>query len=101
MRRVYTAADLPEAHIVLGLLRQQGIAARVFNEHARGGLGELPFGETCPEVWIEDDADFERALAAVRAYEAGRPPAASRRCAHCGEESPADFDVCWNCGACL
>lgn len=98
MRRVYTAANLPEAHIVLGLLRQQGIAARVLNEHARGGLGELPFDETCPEVWIEDDADFERALAAVRAYEtrqAERPP---QRCALCGEESPADFDVCWNCG---
>lgn len=99
MRRVYTAADLPDAHILLALLRQQGIAARVLNEHARGGLGELPFGATFPEVWIEDDADFERARAVVRDYEARAPEERTVRCAGCGEASPADFDVCWNCGA--
>ncbi|MEO1765893.1 DUF2007 domain-containing protein [Thiobacter aerophilum] len=98
MRRVYSAADLADAHILLGLLIQRGIAARVLQQHARGGLGELPFAETAPEVWIEDDADFERARAVVRAYETAHNEAASRRCPACGEASPASFDVCWNCG---
>ncbi len=99
MRRVYTAADLPDAHIVLGLLHQQGIAAQVLGEHARGGVGELPFAETYPEVWVERDEDFDRALAVVRGYEAAQPDTGEVRCAVCGESSPAHFGVCWNCGA--
>ena len=27
--------------------------------------------------------------------------AGSVRCSHCGEESPANFDLCWKCGASL
>lgn len=101
MRRVYTAADLPDAYILLGLLAQQGIAARVFQEHARGGVGELPASETWPEVWVEDDRDFERARAVVHDYEGTQGVQGSRRCPHCGEESPASFKLCWNCGGTL
>lgn len=101
MRRVYTAADLADAHILLGLLTQQGIAARVLGEHARGGVGELPFGETWPEVWIDDDRNFERARAVVQGYESAQAAPGSLRCPHCGEASPASFEVCWHCGGAL
>jgi hypothetical protein len=101
MRRVYTAADLPDAHLVLGLLQRHGIAARVLKEHARGGMGELPVGETAPEVWIDEDVDFERALAVVRAYESAPRAVPDIFCPFCGEVSPATFDFCWNCGAAL
>ena len=42
MRRVYTAATLPEAHLIRQLLESAGINARVFNENAQGAIGELP-----------------------------------------------------------
>lgn len=99
MRRIYGAADLQDAHIVLGLLRQAGIEARVLNEHARGGLGDLPFGEVYPEVWIDNDEDRERARRIVEAYQAQAVDTGVRHCPSCGEESPGNFDVCWNCGA--
>jgi hypothetical protein len=101
MLRIYGAADLQDAHILLGLLRQAGIAALVLNEHARGGLGDIPFGEAYPEVWIEREADRERARRIVEAYQAKPVDAGVRYCAACGEQSPGNFHVCWNCGATL
>lgn len=99
MVRVYAAADLPDAHIVLGLLRQAGIDARVLNEHAWGGLGDIPFGEAYPQVWIADEADLPRARSIVAHYQAKPPAVGARRCHACGEASPGNFELCWQCGA--
>ncbi len=101
MRRLYTAADLPEAHLVRQLLAQAGIEARVFNEYAQGALGEIPFGQAYPEVWLVDERDAPRARAIVAAYERCRPRTETRRCGSCGEENPAEFEICWRCGALL
>ena len=50
MQRLYSAANLPEAHLVRGLLAAAGIEARVFNEFAGGALGELPFSEVVARI---------------------------------------------------
>lgn len=99
MKRVYSAASLPDAHLVLGLLAQAGIEAKVFNENAQSGMGEIPFTHAWPEVWIVDEADAGRARELVRGFE--RAPAATHAvpCPACGEESPGNFQVCWHCGA--
>lgn len=101
MQRVYAAANLPEAHLIVGLLRGAGIAARVLNESAQGALGELPFSEAYPEVWIEDERDHAIATRLIRDYEGRRLDVANVRCAGCGEENPGNFDICWHCGASL
>lgn len=99
MIRVYQAANLQDAHIVLGLLAQARIEARVFNEHAQGGLGDIPFGETYPGVWIADERDQDIARKIIAAYQSKAETGAAVRCPACGEESPGNFAVCWNCGA--
>ena len=98
MLRVYEAADLQDAHILLGLLAQAGIQARVFNEHARSGMGDIPFGETYPEVWVEDDRDVLPARKIVAEYQSRAGVEGVVVCSACGEESPGNFAVCWNCG---
>ncbi|UCD66988.1 MAG: DUF2007 domain-containing protein [Betaproteobacteria bacterium] len=97
MRRIYTAATLPDAHLVVGLLDQAGIAARVFNENAQGGVGEIPFTHAWPEVWLEKEDDAGRALEIIRTLERG---GASHQvqCRGCGESNPDNFEICWNCG---
>ena len=97
MQRVYAAAHLPEAHLVRGLLAASGIAARIFNEFAPGGLGDLPAASVYPEVWVEDDRDLERARRVIERYETERPVSGSRMCSGCGEANPADFEICWRC----
>jgi hypothetical protein len=98
MIRIYQAADLPEAHLVAGLLRHAGIAARVLKENAQGGLGDIPFGEAYPEVWIEHPADFDRANAVIDEFESPPIDSGSVICLACGEENPGNFELCWKCG---
>ena len=98
MRKVYSAATLPDAHMLRGLLAQAGIEARVFNENAQGGMGEIPFTHAYPEVWVMDERDLTRAAALVGQFDRPAAPAGALRCPHCGEESPGNFQVCWSCG---
>ena len=45
---------------MLDLLDHNCISAKLFNEHAQGGLGDIPFTHAYPEVWVIRDSDFER-----------------------------------------
>lgn len=99
MKKVYSASNLPEAHLLVQLLAHAGIPAHVFNEHAQSGVGEIPFTHAYPEVWIADNHDLARALALVRTHEQSPSPAGSVYCAYCHEENPENFQLCWKCGA--
>jgi hypothetical protein len=98
MVRIYSAASLPDAHLVRGLLGQAGIDATVFNENLQGGLGEIPFTHAYPEVWIVDDRDLQRAREVIRQIERPAPASGSMICPRCHEGSPGHFQICWNCG---
>ena len=98
MFRLYTAANLPEAYLLLHQLAQAGIEARVLNEHAQGGLGEIPFTHAYPEVWVMEEQDTPRARAILRDFEHRSASEETVRCGNCGETNPAGFDICWQCG---
>lgn len=98
MKRVYNAANLPDAHIVAGVLAEHGIRARVLNANAAGAMGELPMDAAAPQLWIERDEDESRARAVIEEF-LGRAAGEPRRCPACGEENPPAFEVCWRCGA--
>ena len=101
MVRIYSAATLPDAHLVRGLLGQAGIDATVFNENLQGGLGEIPFTHAYPEVWIVDERDLQRAREVIRQLERPAPNSGSVICPLCHEGNPGHFQVCWNCGEVL
>jgi hypothetical protein len=97
MKRIYNAANLPDAHIVAGILAARGIRVRILNANAAGAMGELPVDAAAPQVWVEDPRDEARAREAIDAFRA-QPAGPARRCPACGEENPPAFDVCWSCG---
>ena len=101
MKKIYVAQNLPDAHIVLNLLAQEGIDAHVFNANAQSGMGELPFTETYPQVWVMDDEQMSRAKNIVREYKLTPVNHAVVACGECGEENPANFGVCWKCAKAL
>ncbi len=98
MKRIFRAADLAQAYLAAGLLRQGGIEAIVLNQYALGGLGEIPFGEVYPELWVDDAVNVGRVHALLAPLESPEATTASVRCAGCGEENPATFASCWSCG---
>jgi hypothetical protein len=98
MKRVYSASDLVDARLLADALAGERIRTHLFNASAIGAMGDLPFGETWPEVWIDDERDLPRARDVVAAHAARRVLPGSVRCAACGEDSPSNFDCCWQCG---
>jgi len=99
MIKAYTAANLQDAHILLGLLHAQGIEARILNANAQGGLGEIPFASTYPELWLVHERDRGRAQTVFEAFERPAAGTGPTRCTRCGEDNPVEFELCWNCGA--
>jgi len=98
MKRIYLARDITQAQLVVNLLEQQFIPAKIENAHQAGGLGELAV--SYPEVWISREPDMERARCLIDAFEAqGQSPAAEVVCPGCEELNPANFDLCWACKA--
>lgn len=98
MKRVYSAADLQQAHLLSHLLEEAGIPHFIANQNLQGGVGGLPFTHTYPEIWIYDEADFDRARATVASFESASLKQGSWRCEVCGEENPLTFELCWKCG---
>lgn len=101
MKKVYSASNLQEAHIVLHLLEDAGIESHIFNENAQGGVGELPFTHAYPEIWLEHEDDEDKARIIIKKYESSSVSSGVIECAHCKEENPDNFTVCWSCGEAL
>jgi hypothetical protein len=99
MKRVYRAATLLEAQLVADTLASLGIHNHILNTYAAGAMGELPYSQTSPEVWIADPAQEARACEAVTAL--GAPLLPDKLCCQCHEINPGNFLSCWQCGSAL
>jgi hypothetical protein len=98
----YTARQRFDAYLLADRLKQAGIRAHVFNEHASSIVGDVPCDHVAqPQVWLERELDRERARIVLERIDAEACDSRSVRCTACREESPGNFDLCWNCGGAL
>lgn len=98
MKRVASHESLAYLGHLRNLLEQSGIRCYIKNEQLSGGLGEIPFLECLPELWVlrEDQLDSaEAVLAALRQPAEAAPP---WQCTGCGESIEGQFAICWHCG---
>jgi len=97
--KLIARADHPlQAAIWADTLRAAGIRCEVRNTTLSGAMGEIPFLECAPQVWLVNEGDETQAreiLLQLRLPIVGAP----WRCAECGEESEPQFGTCWKCGA--
>lgn len=100
MKRVHIAPTLLDAQLAADALSSLGIVTHIFNANAVGALGEVPFMQAQPEVWIEDDALELRAREALAGLH-DAPPSRDKTCVRCGEVNPGNFLSCWQCGSAL
>ena len=101
VKRIYTAANLADAHLVKDLLQQAGIATHIFNEYAMAAMGDVPMGSAYPQIWISQPHQEQHARAVIADYEQRPAQTAIKICAPCGEANPGEFELCWNCGEVL
>jgi AmiR/NasT family two-component response regulator len=96
--RFYIARQRYDAWLVADRLNQAGIRAHVFNQHASSIVGDVPPDVAQPQVWLERECDRERAEIVLMDIESAGRRSDNVACHACGEESPANFELCWNCG---
>lgn len=99
MRKVHTAETVIEIAHLRNVLESAGIACEVRNDRLAGVVGEIPFVECWPELWVRDGGDVLRARGLID--EALRPAAAAApwTCPSCGERIEPQFAQCWHCAA--
>ena len=99
MKKVTSADSLVTINHYKNLLESEGITAFIKNEHFGSIMGEIPFQEVWPELWIDNDLDLDRAKQLIgEAILADESPAADWRCANCKTENEGQFAACWQCG---
>lgn len=94
----FTLADRAEAGLLKELLEGEGIACLLRNEQLFAALGEIPFLECFPELWVVDDEVWPRARLLLDSWLKGADNADSWRCPSCGESLEGQFGACWQCG---
>ena len=100
MKKLTSADSLITINHFKNLLEAEGIPCQIRNEHLGSIVGEMPFVETWPELWVVNDLDFDRATQLITDADA-ESPSAPWRCRKCGEENEGQFAACWNCGTSL
>jgi len=81
------------------LLASEGIQCLIRNEQLSTAMGEIPFVECFPELWVLDEETYPRARMLLDAWLKTAPVAESWVCPGCGEKIDGQFTVCWSCGA--
>ena len=97
MKKLTSAESIIMINHYQNLLEAEGIPTEVRNQHLGSIMGEVPFFETWPQLWIVNDLDYDRATQLIDAVDA-ESPTESWQCAKCGEENEGQFSACWNCG---
>jgi len=95
----FTLADRAQASMLKNMLEGEGVACLLRNEQLFAALGEIPFLECFPELWVVDDEVWPRARTLLNGWLKEDAVSDSWTCAACGEPSEGQFDSCWKCGA--
>ena len=61
MKKITSSDSLVTISHYKNILTTEGIPAFIKNEHLGGILGEMPFQEVWPQLWVENDLDYDRA----------------------------------------
>lgn len=100
MRRVHTAQGFELLSHLKNILEAEGIPCFIKNQNAFISRWAPLVMDMWPELWIANDADYERAKQIVAD---ALSPAPSHgwpwTCPECGERHEPQFTDCWNCGA--
>jgi len=98
MKKLTSAESLITINHYKNLLAAEGIPTEIRNEHLGSIMGEMPFFETWPQIWVINDLDFDRATQLITSVDS-ESPGAAWRCKQCGEENEGQFAACWKCSA--
>ena len=100
MKKVTAADSIITINHYKNLLESEGIPAFIRNEHLGSIVGEMPFQEVWPQLWVQNDLDYDRAVQLIDQQKViDESPSEPWSCAKCGTDNEGQFAACWQCGA--
>jgi putative signal transducing protein len=97
VKKVYSSDNFIMAGHVHSLLQANDIECHLRNMNLTGAIGELPLNECWPEVWVNNESDFNAAERLIKTALSTAEQNKAWQC-QCGESIEGQFEVCWSCG---
>lgn len=98
VKRIASHESLALLSHLRNLLEQSGIECFIKNEQLSGGLGDIPFLECLPELWVLRDNQLDAAESLLAELQSTSATAPAWHCPGCGEFNEGQFAACWHCG---
>ncbi len=99
VKKVTTASSLVTISHYKNLLVSEGIEALIKNQYLGSVMGEIPFHEAWPELWVRNDIDLDRAKQLIDSNISDESPSEPWICSKCKTENEGQFALCWRCQA--
>jgi hypothetical protein len=97
--QTFSHRERPLANLLKERLASEGIVCLVRNDELSSALGEIPFVECYPELWVVDEEVWPRARLLLEKWQSEVADAAAEwLCPGCGERLEGQFQSCWKCG---
>ena len=94
-----TVAEGAEIQLLKGMLEQSSIPCMIRNENLCVAMGDIPWNECSPELWVLNETDYPKAEEIVSAWlNASNKPDRPWVCPNCHESIEGQFTSCWKCG---
>lgn len=98
MIKVFENFDFSRVGAMQSLLEAHGIATFIRNQYGSSVMGEVPFVEVVPQLFVLRDSDYERAVELLRLDLPNDDPRGDWVCPECGVDVDAPLAACWKCG---
>lgn len=99
MYKVYENFDITRVGQMQSVLESSGIQTFIKNYYSSGALGEIPFVEICPQLYVLEESDVRKAKELLQVDLPKENIASDWVCSECGIDIEGQFENCWQCGA--
>jgi hypothetical protein len=97
MKLVYSAESVVQVAHMRNVLESAGIDCEVRNYHLASVIGEIPFAEGWPQLWVSEGQHAEAEQLVATALD-GVQRGPEWTCPECRERIESQFTACWRCG---
>jgi hypothetical protein len=97
LNKIFTADNIVEVGLMRSLLEQHDIPCELRNHHTSSLMGEVPYTSIWPELWVVQSL-AKQATELISQSKSQNVSGLDWSCSHCKEASPANFELCWQCG---
>jgi hypothetical protein len=99
MIKVFENFDFSRVGQMQSLLESHGIRTYIRNQYGSSVMGEVPFVEVVPQLFVLRERDVARAVELLKLDLPAEEGGDAWVCPECGADVDGQFSHCWQCSA--